>query len=106
MDRILHLDSENQDQMKSGTVLIDFYADWCGPCKMLAPVLEEVAESVNGSAKIIKVDVDTMPELAAQFNVRSIPAIFILKDNETVDQFVGVQSKETFINAIRKAEGK
>ena len=82
-------------------VLVDFYADWCGPCKMMAPVVEELAEELNGVAKVGKVNVDNNQDLAMQFNVMSIPTLIIFKNGEVVKRFVGVTDKQDLINAIK-----
>ena len=74
-------------------VLVDFYADWCGPCKALHPTLESVAEEFNGKAVISKINVDSNPELYAQFGVRSIPALFYFQNGKLVDRQSGMQSK-------------
>ena len=68
----------------NGVVLVDFYADWCGPCKMLGPVLEELASEYEGKAKIVKVNVDEISDLASEYGVMSIPNMFILKNGEIV----------------------
>lgn len=73
-------------------VLIDFWASWCGPCRMLSPVVDEIAEETN-SAKICKVNVDEEPDLAAQFNVMSIPTLLLFKNGKVVNTSVGVKSK-------------
>jgi len=78
-------------------------SDWCGPCRMLGPILDEVAREIGDKAVIAKVDVDKAQSLAVKFGVRSIPAIFILKNGEVVEQFVGVQDKQVLINAINNA---
>lgn len=82
------------------TVLVDFYADWCNPCKMLGPVLEKVSEQFN-DVTFVKVNVDQEPELARKFGVMSIPAVFLVRGKETLGNFVGFQSAEKvteFIN--------
>ena len=75
-------------------VLVDFYADWCGPCKMLAPIIEEVADEYKGKYIIGKVDVDANPETAGKYGVQSIPTLIIFKEGEEADRFMGFQSKE------------
>lgn len=77
----------------NGVVLVDFYADWCGPCKMLGPVLEELASEYEGKAKIVKVNVDEISDLASEYGVMSIPNMFILKNGEIVKNIVGYQPK-------------
>ena len=104
MGSVKHLNSENFDSETSkGVALIDFWAEWCGPCKMLGPVLEEVAKEVGNDAVIGKINVDEAQELAMKYAVRSIPAIFILKDGKTIQQFIGVQSKQVLVNAVKDA---
>ena len=104
MGSVKHLNSENFDSETSkGVALIDFWAEWCGPCKMLGPVLEEVAKEVGKDAVIAKINVDEAQKLAMKYAVRSIPAIFLLKDGKTVQQFIGVQSKQVLVNAVKDA---
>lgn len=74
-------------------VLLDFFATWCGPCKMLAPIIEELASEYEGKVKIFKVDVDNDPELARQFDIASIPTLVLLKNGEPVDKHVGFLPK-------------
>lgn len=75
-------------------VLVDFWAEWCGPCKMLEPVVEELAEAYEGRAKIGKLDVDANSEVAMKYNIRSIPSLLFFKEGEVADQVVGVVPKK------------
>lgn len=84
-------------------VLVDFYADWCGPCKMMGPVVEKLAEDFEGKAKVGKVNVDEQEELAARFNVMSIPFFALIKDGKMVDSSLGATTKDALaakLNAI------
>ncbi len=103
MANLLELNETNFDtETAKGVTLVDFWAPWCGPCKMLGPILENVAQEIGDKAVIAKVNVDNSPNLANKFGIRSIPAIFILKDGKIVNQFVGLQDKGKLIQAITK----
>lgn len=81
-------------------VLVDFFATWCGPCKMMAPVLDELDGDLAGSAAVYKVDIDQETALAQQFNVMSVPTFIVFKNGQIAQQLVGVQPKQTLANAL------
>lgn len=87
----------------SETVLVDFWAEWCGPCKMIAPSLEELSEEFAGKVKIVKVDIDENPQIAAQYGVRSIPTLAIFKGGEVVDIKAGAAPKGALSSWISSA---
>ncbi|CQR48070.1 Thioredoxin [Paraliobacillus sp. PM-2] len=90
------------NETSEGLVLADFWATWCGPCKMIAPVLEEIDGEMSDTVKIVKLDVDDNQETAGKFGVMSIPTLLLFKDGEVVDQVVGYQPKEALIELINK----
>ncbi|MEF2560034.1 MAG: thioredoxin [Eggerthellaceae bacterium] len=81
-------------------VLVDFFATWCGPCKMMAPVLDELDGDLAGSAAVYKVDIDQETALAQQFNVMSVPTLIVFKNGQIAQQLVGVQPKQALANAL------
>ena len=83
-------------------VVVDFFATWCGPCRMMAPVIEELAEEYDGKVKIGKLDVDENSDIAARYGVMSIPTIILFKDGEIFSKSVGLQDKEVLENAIKE----
>lgn len=85
---------------QNSVVLVDFYADWCGPCQALAPTLEKVSQKFDGKAIVAKVNVDQNPELSSEFQVRSIPALFYIKNGKIIDRQVGLQSEAIISNNI------
>lgn len=83
-------------------VVVDFWAVWCGPCKMIAPIMEEFADEYSGKIKIAKVDVDNNPNIAVKFGIRSIPTVMFFKDGKIVDQIIGAMPKSHFEDRIQK----
>jgi thioredoxin 1 len=100
----LHLNYPNFDQVvANSTILVDFWAAWCSPCKVQDPILEEVAKEPNRKALIGKVNVDDNRTLAAKYGISSIPTMILFKKGENIQQFVGVQPKDNIINTILKS---
>ena len=101
MGKYIELTNDNFDATVSeGVALVDFWAPWCGPCRMIAPVIEELAADFDGKAAICKVNTDEQQELATKFGVRSIPTILIMKNGEIVETMVGAASKQAFADKI------
>ena len=96
-------DSSFAEEIKSGITLVDFWAPWCGPCKMQIPILDQVAEKIGDKATIAKLNVDDSPAPASQYGVRGIPTLILFKDGEVVQQFVGVQQETVLTDAIAAA---
>lgn len=93
---------EAEVEQSSVPVLVDFWAPWCGPCRMLAPMIEELAEEYNGKAKICKLNTDESPTTASRFQISAIPAIILFKDGKVADQIVGVRPKPEIQSALDK----
>ncbi|MEL6138199.1 MAG: thioredoxin [Cyanobacteria bacterium J06632_22] len=83
-------------------VLVDFWAPWCGPCRMVAPVVDEISEQYEGKVKVVKVNTDDNPSVASQYGIRSIPTLMIFKDGQRVDMVVGAVPKTTLANTLEK----
>ncbi len=100
---VLYVNKNNFDSEvinSDKTVLLDFYADWCGPCRMIAPILDQIAAE-NPEIKVCKVNVDENPELATTFEVMSIPALFVMKDSQVVNQAVGAKTKAQLLEMLK-----
>jgi thioredoxin 1 len=93
-------DGNFTDETQAGVALVDFWAPWCGPCRMQGPIIDQVAEKMAGKATVAKINVDESPSIAANFGVSSIPTLVLLKDGEAVQQFVGVQGEAVLLKAI------
>jgi len=101
MGKYIELTADNfEATLAEGVSLVDFWAPWCGPCRMVAPVIEELAEDYDGKAKVCKVNTDEEQEIAVKFGIRSIPTVMFFKDGELVDQMVGAASKQAFADKL------
>ncbi len=103
-DKIIELDAENfQKQIEDGRpLLVDFWAEWCGPCRMVAPVLDQLAEELEGKVRIGKLNVDANQELSMQYQVSSIPTFLLFKDGQVADRMMGAMPKAAFEKFIKK----
>ena len=101
MGKYIELTPENFEEVtNAGVSMVDFWAPWCGPCRMVAPIIDELAEEFEGKANICKVNTDEQQDLAVKYGIRSIPTIIFMKDGEIVDQMVGAASKQAFADKI------
>lgn len=103
MSKLLHVSDADftQEVLQSPQpVLVDFYADWCGPCRAIAPTIEEIAAELNEKLKVVKLDVDQNPETAMQYGVQSIPTLLIFKDGKEVERLIGYMSKSKLLSKV------
>jgi thioredoxin 1 len=102
-EKVLTLTEQNfQQQTKNKLVLVDFWAEWCAPCRMMAPVLNEVASELKGNSHVGKVDIQQYQSLANKFKVRNIPTLILLKNGTEINRFVGIKSKDFLLKEIAK----
>ena len=102
-ETVTTLNDQNFDKfIQKGVVLVDFWATWCRPCRMQAPIIEEIAKEMGKKFKAGKLDTDQNKQLAQRYNVMYLPTLVIFKDGKLMEQFVGLQQKETLVNAINK----
>ncbi len=105
-DDLVMLDDRNFDEEirrgEGGPILVDFWAAWCGPCRMVAPILETIAAEMKGTARIGKLDVDHSPATAQRYGIQSIPTMILFKNGRQVDMIIGAQSREVIASMIRR----
>jgi len=95
-------DSNFDDEVKQGVVLVDLWAEWCGPCRRIAPIVDELATQYDGRVTVAKLDVDANPNVPGRFGVRGIPTLLVFKDGELADSIVGLRSKEELAQSLEK----
>ena len=100
-----HLNDSNfSDKIANGTVLVDFFATWCGPCRMLGPTIEEIGEEPDGSFAVYKADVDECEDAAMDYGIMSVPTLVVFKNGEEAERLIGVQPKTVILDAINSAK--
>ena len=98
-------DSNFDDETRQGVVLVDLWAEWCGPCRRLAPTVDALAQEFDGRATVAKLDVDENPNVPGRYAVRGIPTLLLFKDGQLVEQLVGLKAKEEIADAIQRQLG-
>lgn len=96
-------ESNFNEEIQSGVVLVDFFAEWCGPCKMISPILDELKEELRGKVNIVKVNVDESSNIANEYNITNIPALVVLKDTKEVNRLIGFYPKQVIKENIEKS---
>lgn len=101
-ENIAHLTDENFQQMiAKGVTLVDFYATWCGPCRMIAPIVEQLAGKVQGKARVAKLDIDQAQQITASLQITSVPTLILFKDGKEVKRVVGVKDLDYLLNLVQ-----
>ncbi len=101
-----HLTETNfEGAIANGVTLVDFFATWCGPCKMLSPIVEEIGAESDGSFSVYKVDIDEAGDIAMDFGIMSVPTLIVFKNGEEAERMIGVQPKSAILDAVKKHVG-
>lgn len=102
MSEIRHPNKEELNEIlkNNALVLVDFYASWCMPCKMLSPIIEEIAKEYEGKVVVCKIDIDENEELANEYNIMSVPTVIIFKNNENVEEIIGLNNKSKYTRVL------
>jgi thioredoxin 1 len=103
---VIRLNESNFDtETSTGTTLVDFYADWCMPCKRLAPVLDSLAQVLEGKVTVAKINIDESPDVAKKFNVRSVPTLVVIRDGEVVNRQTGAGNEQQLLEFVNSSKG-
>lgn len=103
-EKVINITSENYEDIlnSESPVIVDFWATWCGPCRMIGPLIESLAEKYEGKTAVCKLNVDENPDIATQYKIMSIPTVLVMKNGEVLDKAVGVRTKEEYQDMIEK----
>ncbi len=103
-EKLKHLDDENfEAEIAKGVTLVDFFADWCGPCRMMEPIIVELAEEMDGKASVAKLDIEAAQKVTTDFQVTSIPTVIVFRDGKEVERVVGLKDKDSLKKLIEAA---
>ncbi|CAF23103.1 MULTISPECIES: thioredoxin [Candidatus Protochlamydia] len=101
-DKLVHLNDDNfQQTISQGVTLVDFYATWCGPCRMIAPIVEQLSTTLQGKAKVAKLDIDQAQSTTADLQITSVPTLIVFKDGKEVKRVVGVKDLDYLLNLVQ-----